>query len=347
MNFIHQVHGPEESRAPKVDVVIVGAGPAGLACAVELRLRGLDSLIFDKGRLLNSLSNFPTQMQFFTSPPGLEIGGLPLDSPDTRPGRTEVLNYYHRVAKHYELSIRQDERVHQIEGQDEAFTVRTTHSAYACRKVIIATGSFDIPIWLGIPGEDSNKVSHYYQDPSGLSGRAVVVIGGRNSAGTAALELNRAGVHVTLIHRGAAFTKAMKPWIREELEARIDRGEINALFSSQVRVIQSQSIIVETPGGTTTLRNDFVFALTGYKPHMGFLTEAGVGLDAAGKRPLLNAQSLESSRPGIYLAGVVAAGLHTNELNIEHAKAHARCVASNIAVADLNSQTLHQPVSVD
>ncbi len=335
---MHGIYGPKRTELSRVDVVIVGAGPAGLACAVELSFRGIASLIFDKGQVVNSLSHFPTHMRFFTSGTGLEIGGLPLDSLDERPGRTEVLNYYRRVAQHYDLSIRQEEEVRWIDGHDESFIVRTAQSAYACRKVIIATGYYDKPNLAGIPGEDAEKVSHYYKEPYGFSGQDVAVIGGRNSAGTAALELFRAGAHVTLIYRGPAFTNAMKHWIREDIQARIQNSEISALFSSHLRAIYPRSIIVETPRGTATLRNHFVFALTGYKPDMEFLKGAGISLDGAGKRPLLNPESLETSRSGVYLAGVVAAGLHTNELNIEHAKDHAKRIASSVARSRLDTE---------
>jgi thioredoxin reductase (NADPH) len=341
------VYSPKQKPFSNIDVVIVGAGPAGLACGVELSLRGVTSLIFDKGRIVNSLFNFPTQMRFFTSRSGLEMGGLAFASLDERPRRLEALNYYQGLAQHYELCVQQQEEVLRVEGSDEAFLVHTANAIYSCRKVIIATGYYDRPNLIGIPGEDSPKVSHYYSEPQALLGQDVAIIGGRNSAATAALELHRAGVRVTLIHRGAAFTSAVKHWIRADIEACIKNGEINALFSSHVRAIHPESIAVETPNGAQTLPNDFVFALTGYKPDMDFLKMAGVALDPAGKRPLLNPASLESSRAGVYLAGVVVAGLHTHELNIEHAKDHAARIASSIAQTGMNSEQNAQAAAVD
>ncbi len=320
----------------KIPAIVVGAGPTGLACAIELKRAGVESLVIEKGCLLNSIYNYPTHMTFFTTPELLEIGDVPFTCAGEKPTRLEALKYYRGVARHYGLKVRQYERVEEIHGEDDDFRVLTADlwgrcHAYQARKIVLATGYYDRPNLLGIPGEELPKVSHYYKEPHPYCDTDVAVIGGRNSAAIAALELYRAGARVALIHRGATLSDHIKYWIRPDLENRIRNGEIRAYFRSRVLRILPREIEVETPEGLIRLENDFVLAMTGYHPDTDFLASVGIRFDPAGGKPRTNPQTLESERPGIYLAGVVVAGMHTNEIFIENGRHHARRIARDIA----------------
>jgi thioredoxin reductase (NADPH) len=319
-----------------LDVVIVGAGPTGLACGIELKLRGLNAILIEKGCVTNSLYHYPTNMLFFTTPELLEIGNIPMTSLNEKPNRTEALKYYRRVADHFKLDIHQYEKVDNVAGTDGAFDVHTTdrpgcHRAYAARKIILATGYYDVPNLLNIPGEDLPKVIHYYKEAHPYYDQDVAVIGAKNSAAIAALELFWTGARVTLIHRGAEISEKVKYWIRPNIENRIKSGEIKAYFNSKVVKILPDSILVDTPEGEVSLRNDFVFALTGYSPDLQFLDSVGVALDPTTQRPRTNPATLESQTPGIYLAGVIVAGMHTNEIFIENGRFHGRQIADDVA----------------
>jgi len=318
------------------DAIVVGAGPTGLACGIELKRRGLDALIFDKGCVVNSLYNYPTNMVFFTTPELLEIGDIPMTSIGEKPGRTEALKYYRRVADHYKLDIHQYEKVDNIAGADGAFAVNTTdrygcRHTYDARKLILATGYYDIPNLLNVPGEDLPKVIHYYTEAHPYYNQDVAVIGAKNSAAIAALELFWTGARVTLIHRGSQISEKVKYWIRPNIENRIKNGEIRAYFHSKVVEIRPDSLVLDTPQGEVLLRNDFVFALTGYSPDLQFLNSVGVTLDPATQRPRTDPTTLESETPGIYLAGVIVAGMHTNEIFIENGRFHGQQIADDIA----------------
>jgi thioredoxin reductase (NADPH) len=319
-----------------VDAVVVGAGPTGLACAIEVQRRGLRAVILEKGCVVNSLYNYPTNMTFFTTPELLEIGDLPMTSVREKPTRNEALKYYRRVAGHYQLDIRQYERVDAIEGSDGAFVARTTtcvgeRHAHRARKVILATGYYDIPTLMNVPGEELPKVIHYYQDPHPFYQCDVAVVGGKNSAAITALECYRAGARVTLIHRHAELSDKIKYWIRPDIENRIRSGEITGYFESSVAEILPRSIRLRTPHGEKTLPNDFVLAMTGYQPDVTFLAQAGVVFDPELQRPRSDPQTLESDRPGVYLAGVIVAGMHTNEIFIENGRFHGGQIAADIA----------------
>jgi thioredoxin reductase (NADPH) len=318
------------------DAVVVGAGPTGLACAIEVQRRGLRAVILEKGCVVNSLYNYPTNMTFFTTPELLEIGDLPMTSVREKPTRNEALKYYRRVAGHYQLDIRQYERVDAIEGSDGAFVARTTTSAgerhaHRAHKVILATGYYDIPTLMNVPGEELPKVIHYYQDPHPFYQCDVAVVGGKNSAAITALECYRAGARVTLIHRQAELSDKIKYWIRPDIENRIRSGEITGYFETSVVEILPRSIRLRTPQGEKTLPNDFVLAMTGYQPDLSFLAQAGVVFDPELQRPRSDPQSLESDRPGVYLAGVIVAGMHTNEIFIENGRFHGGQIAADIA----------------
>ena len=313
------------------DVVVVGAGPTGLACGIELKQRGVNTVLIDKGCVVNSIYNYPTHMVFFTTPELLEIGGLPMTSLNEKPGRTEALKYYRRVAEYYQLEIHQYERVLKIEGDDGDFSVKTSKAEYAARKIVLATGYYDLPNMLNVPGEHMDKVIHYYKEPHPYYEHDVIVVGGKNSAAIAALELHWTGARVTMVHRGAWISDRVKYWIKPNIENRIKNGEIQACFKSSLVEIHPKSVVLDTPEGQVTLKNDFVFAMTGYRPDLEFLASLGIRLDPASQRPRTNPETLESDRPGIFLAGVIVAGMHTNEIFIENGRFHGKKIAEAIA----------------
>ena len=317
-------------------VVIVGAGPTGLACGIELKKRGVPALLFEKGCVVNSLYNYPTNMVFFTTPELLEIGGIPMTSLNDKPVRVEALKYYRRVAEHYGLDIHQYEHVERIEGTDGAFSVHTMPRTggprrYEASKVILSTGYYDRPNMLGVPGEDLPKVIHYYKEAHPYYGHDVAVVGAKNSAAIAALELWWTGARVTIIHRGEGIHANVKYWIKPNIENRIKNGEIAAYFQSRIVEILPESIRIETPGGLKELKNDFVFSMTGYSPDVDFLAAHGITFDPETRRPYTHPETLESARPGMYLAGVLVAGMHTNEIFIENGRFHGAQIAGDIA----------------
>jgi thioredoxin reductase (NADPH) len=326
-----------------LDAAIVGAGPTGLACGIELKKRGLKAVLFDKGCLTNSLYHYPTNMVFFTTPELLEIGGIPMTALNEKPVRGEALKYYRRVAEHYQLDIRQYTAVEGFSGEDGAFTVHTRDRLgaahdFPARKVVLATGYYDKPNYLNVPGEDLPKVLHYYKEAHPYYGHDVLVVGGKNSAAIAALELHWTGARVTLVHRGEALSNSIKYWIRPNIENRIKNGEIRAYLNSRVVRIEPQSVTLETPEGEVTIANDFVFAMTGYRPDTDFLGRHGIAFDEETGRPRLNPETLESERPGVYLAGVLVAGMHTNEIFIENGRFHGAQIAG-----DLELKLIPQP----
>jgi thioredoxin reductase (NADPH) len=317
------------------DVLVVGAGPTGLACAIESQRAGLRTVLVDKGCLCNSLFHYPSNMTFFTTPELLEIGDMPFSSPNQKPTRNEALEYYRKVAEHYQLEFRQYQTVAGVTGEDGDFTITTIdqysrHHAYGARKVILATGYYDLPNYLEVPGEELPKVLHYYHDPHPYYDQNVLVIGGKNSAAIAALDLWRHGAHVTLVHRGDKMHHHVKYWILPDINNRIKNGEVTAWFSSSVTSIAEDSVQLLTPQGTVTIDNDFVFALTGYHPDFDFLAAVGIRMEGQDRCPACDPQSLESNIPGIYLAGVIVAGMRTNEIFIENGRFHGRQIARDI-----------------
>ena len=318
------------------DALVIGAGPTGLSCGIELERRGVKTVLIEKGCVVNSIYHYPTNMTFFTTPELLEIGNIPMTSLNEKPNRTEALKYYRKVADHYRLNVHQYEKVDRIAGEDNAFEVFTTDRlgcphTYGARKIVIATGYYDVPNMLGIPGEDLDKVLHYYKEGHPYYNQDVAVIGAKNSAAIAALELHWNGARVTLIHRGPSISDRVKYWIKPNIENRIKSGEIRAYFQSRVKAIQPACILVETPEGEISLKNDFVFALTGYRPDLEFLSSAGITLELETQRPRTNPETFESQREGIYLAGVIVAGMHTNEIFIENGRFHGEAIARSIA----------------
>ncbi len=317
------------------DTLVVGAGPTGLACGIELQQRGVRTVLVEKGCVVNSIYHYPTNMTFFTTPELLEIGNIPMTSLNEKPNRHEALKYYRRVAEHYHLDIRQYQRVDRISGEDKAFQVFTTDRLgcshiYHVRKVVLATGYYDVPNRLHVPGEDLEKVLHYYKEPHPYYNHDVAVIGAKNSAAIAALELWWTGARVTLIHRGPGISDRVKYWIRPNIENRIKNREIPAYFHSRVVEIFQDSIKIATAEGELVLQNDFVFALIGYQPDLAFLNATGITLEPETQRPCTDPRTLESSRTGIYLAGVIVAGMHTNEIFIENGRFHGQLIAQSI-----------------
>jgi thioredoxin reductase (NADPH) len=321
---------------PTSDLLVIGAGPTGMACAIEAQRAGFSAVIVDKGCLCNSLFHYPAHMTFFTTPELLEIGDMPFSSPNQKPNRNEALEYYRKVAEHYALDVRQYETVERAAGSDGAFAVHTvdrfgraiTHHA---RKLVIATGYYDLPNYLSIPGEDLSKVKHYYHEPHPFYGLDIVVIGGKNSAAIAALDLWRHGARVTLVHRGAEMHRHVKYWILPDINNRIKSGEITAHLSSTVANINEDNVTITTPAGDLTIPNHFVFALTGYHPDFDFIERLGVRLDDGNARcPVCDPATLESNVPGIYLGGVIVAGERTNEIFIENGRFHGKLIAEDL-----------------
>ncbi len=311
------------------DMICVGAGPTGLACAMEAKRAGMRPLVIDKGCLCNSIYHYPVNMVFFTTPELLEIGDLPMVCGGEKPTRTEALKYYRKGTEHYGLELRLYERVLRLDGHDGAFTVVTeTESGeeerYQGKKVVVATGYYDLPNEMGVPGEHLPHVSHYYTEPHAYWNQDVVVIGGKNSAVEAALDLWRNGARVTLVVRGRELGASLKYWIKPDIENRIKAGQIQAIFQARIKEILRDGILLEDGKGARLVRGKQVFALTGYHPDYEFIESLGVKLDAESRRPQLTPNTLESRVKGLYLAGVVVAGKNTNEIFIENGRFHGK-----------------------
>ncbi|MGC1781606.1 MAG: YpdA family putative bacillithiol disulfide reductase [Acidobacteriaceae bacterium] len=352
---------PAPSTAEEFDVLVIGAGPTGLACAIDAQNAGFRVVLVDKGCLCNSLFHYPSNMTFFTTPELLEIGNIPFSSPNQKPNRAEALEYYRKVAQHFRLDIRQYENVERVEkagpstalrfarddkslgdGSAGNFTVHCTDAcgrphAYQTRALIVATGYYDRANYLHIPGEDLAKVFHYYKDPHPYFDHDVLVIGGKNSAAIAALDLWRHGARVTLVHRGEKMHRHVKYWILPDIENRIKHDEIHGHFNTVVEEITLDAVRLRTPEGPLTLKNDFVFAMTGYHPDFAFLESLGIRLVGEDRTPVFDPHTLESNVPGIYLAGVVCAGTRTNEIFIENGRFHGAQIAAGLRQALLRS----------
>ena len=330
-------NGMKNSDASDLDLLVVGAGPTGLATAIEAQKAGFQVALVDKGCVCNSLFHYPAHMTFFTTSERLEIGGIPFPSVNAKPTRGEALEYYRQVAAYYRLNVHQYHRVESVTGGDGAFKVHTVDrfgrpGELHARKLAISTGYYDLPNWMGIPGENLSKVHHYYHDPHPFYGTDVMVIGGKNSAAIAALELWRSGARVTLVYRGPEVTPNVKYWIKPDIENRIKDGEVKAYFSTEVVEITPDAVVVDTPSGRETLPNDFVFAMTGYHPDFSFLERIGVRLEGEDRLPVCNPETLESNVPGIYLAGVIVAGARTSEIFIENGRFHGKLIADSLVL---------------
>ena len=314
------------------DVLIIGAGPIGLACGIEAKKAGLKYVIVEKGALVNSLYNYPVFMTFFSTSQKLEIGEVPFVSINPKPNRNEAVEYYRRVAEKFNLQINLFEKVEEVNKIGEQFEVKTSKKAYKTKNVVISTGFYDVPLLMNIPGENLPKVAHYYKDPHLYAFQNVVVIGANNSAIDAALETYRKGAQVTLVIRNSEIGSYVKYWVRPDIENRIKEGEIKAYFNAEVSAIAEDSVTIKTRNETFTLENDFVIAMTGYKPDFDMLKKLGVHLEGESSAPAYNPETMETNLPGLYLAGVVCGGMDTHKWFIENSRIHAEQIFKHIAV---------------
>lgn len=313
------------------DVAIIGGGPIGIACGLEAKKRGLSYIIIEKGPIVNSLFNYPVNMQFFSSSEKLEIDEIPFISKEAKPKRNEALEYYRRIVTSNNLNIHLFERVLDVEKQGNIFLVKTEKEEYQAKNVVVATGFYDLPNKMNVPGEDLPKVSHYYNDPHFYAGQKVAVIGASNSAIDAALECRRKGAKVTLIIRGPEVGQRVKYWVRPDIINRIKEGSIKAYYYATVKEITPTEIIINTPEGEVTLENDFVLALTGYMPNFDFLKKLGIELSNDEKRlPSYDPETMETNIPGLFLAGVICGGMETHKWFIENSRIHAPIIMQAI-----------------
>lgn len=314
------------------DVLIIGAGPIGMACGIEAKKAGLSYVIVEKGALVNSLYNYPVFMTFFSTSQKLEIGGVPFVSINNKPNRNEAVEYYRRVAEKFSLNINLFEKVESVKKTAGGeFQVITAKRTYKAKNIIISTGFYDVPLKMNIPGEELPKVTHYYKDPHLYAFQHVVVIGANNSGIDAALETYRKGAKVTLVIRGPEIGSYVKYWVRPDIENRIKEGDIKAYFNSEVLSIQEDSVTIKTPEDTFTIANDFVLAMTGYKPDFDMLKKLGVNLaDEKLNVPVYNPETMETNLTGLYLAGVVCGGMDTHKWYIENSRVHAGQIFAHI-----------------
>ncbi len=313
------------------DIIIIGGGPIGLVCAIEAKKADLSYVVLEKGVLVNSIYHFPSNMTFFSTSKLLEIGDVPFISHLDKPTRKEALEYYRRVVESWQLNIHVYEEVLQVDNFQNHFELKTTKSNYLAKKIIVATGFYDTPNWMNIPGEDLDKVTHYYKDPHPYVGQKVAVVGAGNSACDAALETYHKGAEVTLIIREKEIKPSVKYWIRPNILNRIKEGSIKAYYQTKVKAIHPDHLLLDTPNGELMLNNDFVLAMTGYRPNYPLLTSLGITFqDDEYDTPSCDDDSFETNVPGIYLAGVICGGLKTNRLLIENSRIHATPIIQDI-----------------
>jgi thioredoxin reductase (NADPH) len=315
-----------------LDVAIVGAGPVGLAAAIEAQRRGLDAKILEKGALCNSFIGYPTRMEFFSTPERLEIGGYPFSTRDYKPRREEALDYYRRVAVAEDLDVHLYEAVTGLRGSDNDYVVETEDDTYAARKVVVATGFYDVPNRMGVPGEDLDKVRHYFKEPFPYALTDVAIVGGGNSAAKAALACYRHDSNVTMLVRDGALDDGVKYWIKPDVENRIEEGSIDAYFHTTVEAIDEDTVHLDTPDGPEQIDNDFVLALTGYKPNYDLLDRLGIAVrDDAARTPVHDEEeTFETNRDGVYLAGTICGGCDTSRWFIENGRFHAEKIVDHI-----------------
>lgn len=312
-------------------VVIIGAGPIGLATAIELKQRDIPSIIVERGCLVNSIYHYPANMTFFSTSDKLEIGNIPFISHGPKPTRREALEYYRRAAEHYDLNIRLFEEVESVSGKDRAFEVKTAKGTYHGDKVVLATGFYGQENLLNIPGEELPKVTHYYDDPHKYAWQNVVIVGAGNSGADAALETWRKNANVTMVVRDSGLKPTIKYWVKPDIENRIKEGSIAAHFNSELVEIREDEVDIQTPDEKITIPNDFVLAMTGYHPHFGLMEKLGIDLTEDEKRmPVHSEKTLETNRKGLYVAGVVCGGMDTSSLFIENTRIHANHIAGHI-----------------
>jgi len=318
--------------ATEKDVIIIGGGPIGIACALECKKHHLDYLVLEKGALVNSLYNYPLNMTFFSTSEKLEIGGIPFITNNPKPHRDEALEYYRRVATSYQLDIRLHEKVVSASKQSHGFLIASEKSSYVAKKMILATGFYDIPNLLNVPGEELPKVAHYFKEAHPYVMQKTAVVGASNSAVDAALEIWQKGGDVTMIVRGPGIGERVKYWVKPNIENRIAEGSIKAYFDTTIKEIKWHELVLQTPDGMLTLENDFVVALTGYRPNIALLQHLGVQLSEDGNfLPTYNDTTMETNIEGLYLAGVICGGMETHKWFIENSRIHAELIAKHIA----------------
>ena len=314
------------------DVIIIGGGPIGIACALEAEKKNLSYLILEKGCLVNSLYNYPTNMTFFSTSEKLELDDIPFISNNPKPRKAEALEYYRRIATSNKINIKLFEKVTRVESKDNLHTVTSIKNQYTAKNVVVATGFYDIPNYLNIPGEDLPKVAHYYGDPHYYATLKTVVVGASNSAVDAALEIYRKGGEVTMIVRKEEIGRRVKYWVRPDIDNRIKEGSIKAFFNANLKEIKEKEVIIETPEGEKVLENDFVLMLTGYRPNFEFLKNMGIDLSDDGRKiPQYNEETMETNVKGIYLAGVICGGVETHKWFIENSRVHAAMIMKDLA----------------
>ena len=314
------------------DVIIIGGGPIGIACALEAEKKDLSYLILEKGCLVNSLYHYPTNMTFFSTSEKLELNDIPFISNNPKPRKAEALEYYRRIATSNKININLFEKVTKVESQDDLHIVTSIKNQYTAKNIVVATGFYDIPNYLNIPGEDLPKVAHYYGDPHYYATLKTIVVGASNSAVDAALEIYRKGGEVTMIVRKAEIGRRVKYWVRPDIENRIKESSIKAFFNTNLKEIRENEVIIETPEGEKVLENDFVLMLTGYRPNFEFLQNMGIDLSEDGKKiPQYNEETMETNVKGIYLAGVICGGVETHKWFIENSRVHAEMIMNHLA----------------
>lgn len=346
MAYLLGIFAQMNTSSAHFDLIIIGGGPIGLACGIAAQDAGFTYLIIEKGCLVNSLYHYPQNMTFFSTAERLEIGGVPFVSINPKPKRAEALEYYRRIQQKFALNVQLFETVTNVAKKQHHFEVTTSKSAYTARYVVVATGFYDIPCRLDIPGEDLPKVSHYYNDPHYYARQNVVVVGASNSSVDAALETYRKGADVTLVVRGEGIGPRVKYWVRPDMENRIANNEIRVLFNSKLTEIRPSEVDILTPDGPITIANDFVLALTGYQPDFAFLEKIGIKLATdASREPLHNPETMETNIPGLFLAGVVCGGMNTHRWFIENSRIHAIQIVNRILAVDASgTYGLPEPV---
>lgn len=313
------------------DLIIIGGGPIGIACGLEAKKKGLNYLILEKGTIVNSLFNYPVNMQFFSSSEKLEIDNIPFISKEAKPKRDEALEYYRRIVTSSQLNIHLFEEAVSAKKAAGIFSVETKKGSYQATFLIVATGFYDIPNLINIPGEHLPKVSHYYGNPHFYAMQKVAVIGASNSAVDAALECYRKGAEVTMVVRGPEIGKRVKYWVRPDILNRIEEGSIKVFYNTEVKEVKESELVLSTLKSTVTIKNDYVLALTGYRPNFGFLRSLGIELSNDGKlHPTYNQETMESNVPNLYLAGVICGGMDTHVWFIENSRVHAKTILNNI-----------------
>ncbi|AXT51055.1 YpdA family putative bacillithiol disulfide reductase [Aquimarina sp. BL5] len=314
-----------------IDLIIIGGGPIGIACGLEAKKKGLNYLIIEKGPIVNSLFNYPVNMQFFSSSEKLEIDEIPFISNESKPKRNEALEYYRRIVTSNDLNIHLFEKVNSVNKEENIFHIKTDKQEYTASYIILATGFYDIPNTINVPGEGLPKVSHYYKDPHFFAKQKLAVIGASNSAVDAALECYRKGADVSMIIRGPEIGKRVKYWVKPDIENRIAEGSIKAYYNATVKEIKPQQIILNTPNGEISVENDYVLALTGYTPNFDFLKKIGIQLSDDEKMyPNYNEETMESNIDNLYLAGVICGGMDTHIWFIENSRIHAKTIIKHI-----------------